>query len=262
MMYGGGNFMHRTLWSSVLLLGIAGAATAQTSVGPLQKGATVRVWSAPKGLVARKGWIDTRSGDTLKLKVPSDAYTEYDDRWTTITVARWEIDTIDVQAQGRWWRADFTNASPRLLPEDSPVGEGSVSLVPHQTPVRVWSRANRIDNMRGVLVNQRGDTLDFTFGNTSAAVGQLRSIAMPQVDRLKVPATGFSYGKGIWRGFAIGITAGFGGTLLTSHCTQGSCSAVPPESVTNGLVGAAAGGLLGALGAYWSQHRWKDVELR
>jgi hypothetical protein len=245
-----------------LLLAAGQILHAQTGTGPLQKGATVRVWSAHHGLVARKGWIDARSGDSLTLKVAADAHLEYDDRWQMITLARWEVDTIDVQAQGRWWRSGFTDASPRLLPEVAPA-KSALTQVPNQTPVRLWSRANRLDGAQAVLVNQRDDTLDVAFGRPSgAATRDVRSIATSRIDRLQVPARGFAYGKGAWRGFAIGATLGFGGTLLTDQCTKQNCTIVPPLAIQNGLIGAGSGIVLGLLSSYWSHHRWKTVDLR
>jgi hypothetical protein len=245
---------------AALLVGTQ-ALCAQTSVGPLQKGATVRVWSARQGFVARKGFIDARNGDTLTVKFPGTGSGEYDDRWTMVTLQRWEVDTIDVLQQGRWWRADFSGASPRLLPGEVP-SETALSRVTPQTPVRVWSAANRLKGSEAVLVNQRGDTIDFVLGEAPGATSPVRPIRTSQLERLEVPAQGWDYPRARLRGFGFGMAAGIALAMGTGHCSKSDCRAIPYTTPTYGIIGGVAGMTTGWLLAWRSHHRWKAVDLR
>src|SRR5437868_569208 len=99
-----------------LALAVSCVAHAQESApGPLQRGTTVRVWSAVHDYIARRGWIEQRTPDSIAVRFPIDSEAAGSSAWETVMIARSDVDTIDVQMRGRWWRADFTDAAPQFL---------------------------------------------------------------------------------------------------------------------------------------------------
>jgi hypothetical protein len=243
-----------------LMLCLAAPAIAQSPDVLLQKDAAIRVWSPRHGLAGRKGFISSRGGDTLNVRFPAPARLETDPLWETMTLLQWEIDSIDVQQQGRWWRATFADTVIRAVNEPPPVGS-RLALVPMRTPVRVTSRANHLDQARGVLVGHRADSIDVDF---SSGAGTLtRALAERDLDRVEIPTHHLDYGSGAWHGFAIGATVGVATALIAQQCNENSgCTVVPPQAATYGIGAGGAGIIAGLLAARWTHSRWKVVPLR
>src|SRR5207244_2910963 len=67
----------------------------------VKRNASVRVWSARKSLISQRAFISALRPDTLVLKFPN-ADVKSDEAWTTIELAAFDVDSLQVSIEGTW----------------------------------------------------------------------------------------------------------------------------------------------------------------
>ena len=233
----------------------------------LRKGDNVRLWSARRHLLKQNGWMESLTGSVLSLRVPADAHLETDELYTTLILDTAEIDTLEVQRDGAWWRANFSGL-PFTLVDPRAHSDNVLERIPLYTRVRVWSPLNQLDGNRGVLVDVRADTIDVHFAPGEPTPP--RALAITTLQRVQVPRERLAYTTGVWRGAITGAVLGVITALATESCAgtgptdaihSPQCAVFSKNAVPYGLVGAAAGSVAGAVYAWWTRSRWTDVAL-
>jgi hypothetical protein len=256
-----------SLYLSLCLLIAAQAAAAQTP-NELVKGESVRIWSYRHRLVAQNAWVDGLIGSVLSLKVPAEAHLETDALYTTLAVDTAEVDTLEVQDHGLWWRANFAGR-PFVAVDPRVRQPNALERVPLYTRVRVWSRINGISGATGALVNMRPDSIDVHFA--PGRVAPPRALALSDVEKMRMRAHGWSW----WKGARAFGTAGLiGGVVIaqaiapcghpdhpTSILEGPSCGVISDKTGSYGLAGAAVGAVTGVAFAHWTRHRWIEIAL-